>query len=40
MSNTFPSFSVTKIELHFQEVKIILFLEVSFDGAFFTLKIK
>jgi len=40
MGNTFPIFSVTKIELKSQEVKIILFLEVSFDEAFFKLKIK
>jgi len=38
--NTFPNFSVTKVSLHFQEVKIIQFLEMSFDTEFFHAKIK
>jgi hypothetical protein len=37
--NNFPTFSVTKINLHFQEVKLIQFLEAPFDAALFTLKL-
>jgi len=38
--NTFTNFSLKKGQLHFQEVKVIQYLEFSFGAAFFTPQFK